>query len=658
MPNNAQASTFIEATVAQFPAHTHALTLVHDPDRVLVDEEILAALIERGFTLVDETDPIRLRYRIQALRPFRPTRPVIIVTEQPLNQLPYDLWQQGHPVKLALHTFFPNYVYSLVQSLSVQQRWQLSQIPPPARKLGRQGTREAILAGVFQVEPAVYRQPPALIAWLNRYHALPEPMPPPFLRHMQQQLQAQGHYAGWPLAALLTDPAAFSRFLDEQWRGYVQKQSGQPLAESGRSYLLPFDEEEQLQDALPRLVRSGHLNPVSVAQPEQLPEWMQTGLLAPDEERPLRRFSHLLAQLAEQATPPEALDQVRWAMWQSIAYTWAELTALYHHPDLAGRLQDQPDGVTYRWWQRQLDVQFRTWLERYYAPLAGQKLPTPHHLYHVLTSLDHRRSQPNSPARVALIILDGMSLADWVRLKPVWQARQPHWQMSEQLLLAQIPTITAISRQALVSGLRPADFDATLSHNRAEKNHWQTFWEQAGLSRAACAYLRFSTEQPGPPPEIHSSRLQALCLIVNAIDQMVHQAGLGQVDMQASLKLWLDRHSQALEAVIETLRQRDFAVYLTSDHGHVEATGVGYPSEGLLVETRSKRARLYRDRRVAEAIQQGYEGLIWGQDGLLPDGVWALMPTERTAFASNNQTVVTHGGVSLDEIVVPLVHFR
>jgi hypothetical protein len=108
--------------------------------------------------------------------------------------------------------------------------------------------------------------------------------------------------------------------------------------------------------------------------------------------------------------------------------------------------------------------------------------------------------------------------------------------------------------------------------------------------------------------------------------------------------------------VIAGLLTRDFTVYLTSDHGHVEARGLGQPSEGLTVDTRGKRARIYSDRRAAVNVQQGFsETILWGQDGLLPDNVWVLMPQERSAFVTVKEIAVSHGGPTLDEMVVPLI---
>jgi len=639
-----------ERILRLFPAHTHPLTLVSDPDGLLADEEVLAALAERGFTLINEADPIALRYRVEQARPFRPERPVIVVTAGPLEALPYDLWQQGHRLTLALHTFFPHLAYPVVRTLTPAQRWRLSQAPAPPHPLGRQASLDYILRQVFAVDVEALRQPAGLIAWLNRYHHAADPMPPVLAERLLALLRAAPAYAGWPLDELLRDPAAFTQFIREQWRAYVQQETGQLLGEAPVRYLLPFEADPALQDTLPGLVRSGALEPVRVEAPEQLPAWARLAALAADEERLPRRIGELLAELHERLSV--LLADARWPDWQTIARLWAELNALRHTP---GARLDPTQQAACAEVQAKLDTLFLDWLRRRYAPLGSQRLPTPHHVHHVPHAIAYQRRQGQAE-RVALLVMDGMSLADWQWIGPAWRARHTDWRFHEALVLAQVPTITAISRQALVSGLRPADFADTLADNKAEPRQWAAFWGGEGLPEDACLYVHLALEREAPPPELESARVRALCLVDGSVDDLLHGARLGAVDLQASLRLWLEAQSPRLEALITGLLARGFSVTVTSDHGHVEARGMGQPSEGLTVQTRSKRARVYPDRRAAVNVQQAFsQTILWGQDGLLPDGVWALMPQGRAAFAPYNETVVTHGGPTLEEVVVPLV---
>jgi len=658
-----------DAILSHFPIHTHPLTLVSDPDGLLADEDVLTALAERGFTLVDEPDPVALRRRVEGLRPWNVDYPLIIVTARPLNQLPYDLWQQGHHVTLALHTFFPNLAYPVVRALSPSQRYRLSQSPPPPHRLGRQGTVEFLLRHVFAADLDALQQPAVLIAWLDRYHQQSDPMPAVLADHLLARLRKAPSYTAWPLDELLTNRAAFAVFVREQWRAYVQKQTGQLLKEEpvtylgikgseAARYLLDFD---ALQDNLPGLVRSGTLEPLSVKQPDRLPNWTRPAVLSPEEDRRPRRAAELLNILTEylDSAPADA----RWEQWQAIARAWAELTTLRYDPDapLEPAQREAYDKLI-----GEIDAAFLAWLRRRYAPLGSQRLPTPHHVYHVPHYIAYQRRQGTAD-RVALLIMDGMALADWTLIGPAWRARHPDWRIAEHLLLAQIPTLTAVSRQALVSGLRPADFAATLDTARTESRHWAAFWAREGLPADACPYAHLALERcpepvegrNEPPPESDSARTRALCLIENKIDDMVHDATLGAKDFYASLRVWLEEYGRRVEKVIESLLARGFTVYLTSDHGHVEARGFGRPSEGLAVDTRGRRARIYSDRRAADNVQHSFsETILWSHDGLLPNGenaVWVLMPQGRSAFDTFNETTVTHGGPTLDETVVPLL---
>ena len=142
----------IKRLLRQFPSQSYELTLVNDPDDLLADEGILAALDERGFTLFFEADPVRLRRLVAHFGNWSPSRPLVIVTSTALESLPYDLWQQGHRVSLALHSFFPLLSYPVIKTLTPAQRWRLAQAPPPNRRLGRQATMDYLLKFAFDAE--------------------------------------------------------------------------------------------------------------------------------------------------------------------------------------------------------------------------------------------------------------------------------------------------------------------------------------------------------------------------------------------------------------------------------------------------------------------------------------------------------------------------
>ncbi len=649
-----------------FPPQTHALTLVRDPDGVLADEAVLTALTARGFRLIDmvsSRDPVALRYYIEQARPWTATAPLIVVTEGDLSTLPYDVWRQGHRVTLALHTVFPRLAYPVVRSLTATQRARLAQAPSPAHRLGQRATREHILRHVFDADVADLQTPVALVTWLDAYHAGVEPLPPDLAVYLLEQLEARGGFAGWPLLELLRDYEAFVTFVREQWQAYVHRPPGQRLDEAGGAYL-DFGADTALQDVLPALVREGTLAPVPVPHPERMPAWARPALLAREAERVPRRVAELADHVAASlAALPSNGDLARWTQWQPLAWAWAELTALRYAHDAEIKVELRE---TYARLRQRLDARFLTWLQVRYTPLAARALPTPHHGHHIPTYLAHTYP-PKDGHRVALLVMDGMALADWFLIAQKWRARHPDWCLTSQLVLAQVPTITSVARQALVSGRRPADFGvldaaASVHTSRAEPKLWTTFWASADVPPDACPTLHLSPSGGRTLPEpLTSARTRAVCLVNTQIDALMHGVTLGSEGFYAALDVWLQGGEAVyVETVIEAALQRGFSVALTSDHGHTQARGIGTPSAGALVETRGKRARLYEDRALAARDHAGFpDTVLWDSDGLLPEGVSALLPRDdgphRAAFAQRDRVVISHGGVSLDEVVVPLV---
>ena len=162
-----------------FPAHTHPLTLVSDPDRLLAGEEVMQSLTERGFRLFEENDPVILRYRVEEARPFTSENPLIIVTPEALEDLPFDLYQQAYHLELSLHRFFPQLAYPILQLLAPGQIEILGSCQLPLETLSRQKTIEFILREVFAADPTRLGQPDALIAWLAEYHQRNSPLAAP-----------------------------------------------------------------------------------------------------------------------------------------------------------------------------------------------------------------------------------------------------------------------------------------------------------------------------------------------------------------------------------------------------------------------------------------------------------------------------------------------
>lgn len=180
------------------------------------------------------------------------------------------------------------------------------------------------------------------------------------------------------------------------------------------------------------------------------------------------------------------------------------------------------------------------------------------------------------------------------------------------------------------------------------------------------------------PAAITSRRTRVLCLISTVIDDIVHGATQGAAGVYAELTVWLSPNAEKrqnegaadlgaatgavrqgsvwIEGLIDLLLAEGYTVTITGDHGHVEAVGIGNPQEGVLASTRSKRARLYSSLDLAQnAATQLPDTMIIDTGWLRPQGVFPVVALRRSAYALQSERVVTHGGLTVEEMIVPLI---
>ncbi len=144
-------------------------------------------------------------------------------------------------------------------------------------------------------------------------------------------------------------------------------------------------------------------------------------------------------------------------------------------------------------------------------------------------------------------------------------------------------------------------------------------------------------------------------LVINALDGLVHGSIQGHEGIHAEIKVWM--RNGYLVQLIEDLFSKGFEVYLTSDHGNKESIGIGRLSQGVLAETRGQRVRTYRDPDMCKETAANYSSIRWPGDGL-PKDVYVLLSKNNEAFITEGEAVIGHGGISLEEVIVPFVRVK
>jgi len=153
--------------------------------------------------------------------------------------------------------------------------------------------------------------------------------------------------------------------------------------------------------------------------------------------------------------------------------------------------------------------------------------------------------------------------------------------------------------------------------------------------------------------KIDQPRCRVAGIVVGTIDQMLHGIVTGTDGMHAGVRHWAKRGS--LWRMLDALLDHGFEVVLTADHGNVEGFGIGKPNVGATADERGERVHVFRDALLRSDVATKYPGSIeWPNIGL-PDDYLALIAPPLRAFIGEGKRTVAHGGICIEEIIVPFV---
>ena len=307
--------------------------------------------------------------------------------------------------------------------------------------------------------------------------------------------------------------------------------------------------------------------------------------------------------------------------------------------------------------QAQIDATLLPWLTKRYAGLANLPPVPPVMLHHIPRFLS-RHINDAKKHKVALVLVDGLSLDQWIVIRKELARQRPKYRFRENAVIAWIPTITSVSRQAAFAGKPPFYFPNSIHTTDKEPALWAQFWVDQGLTQQEVAYARGLGDGPLESVEeiVARSKTRVVGLVVDKVDKIMHGMELGAAGMHNQVRQWARQGFMA--NLVDLLLENGFRVYLASDHGNIEAAGCGRPAEGAVADVRGERARIYPEPLLRDQVKERFpEAIDWPPIGL-PEDYWPLLGPGRSAFVRETERLVGHGGASLEELVVPLVQIE
>ena len=616
----------------------------------------------RGFELIEFDDPVEFRYAYEST--YRSiwdrgehTDLVVILRLQDteLESLPYDLLQAGRKLSYNLGNLFPHLSYPVLEQLDrsfLDALFEAQHTFSPDR-MGDNATKDFILRHVFRVAAELIISDVDLLRVLLRLHYSKIALPEILADRLVQQLRGQAGFQVWPLDVIVSDEDAFFAFLQERWPLFLGKISEDsqlreiPMKYRGPDYL-PFDHHD-IRVYIDNLFVEGKLHPVQKPGVSiDVSSWIRSGIVDSGAADESLRISRLF-EIIEKDVP---VEDCRYSDWIAFALKWAELTALVHcaaNEESKTRLLQIGD---------KLNAAFAQWLSTHYSSIINLPPKNPAMLHHVSRRLA-REIEDGSNSRVALIVVDGLALDQWISVRQILQAQNSSLVVKESAVFAWVPTLTSVSRQAIFSGKPPIYFPASIQSTNSESSLWKQFWEDAGLSRLDIAYQRGLGDGDVSAileAVIHPDRTRAVGLVVDKVDKIMHGMQLGAAGMHNQIKQWA--YSGFLNSLIDYLLDRGYQVWMTSDHGNIECQGKGRPSEGVIAETRGERVRVYPTPELRTTVARDFPFASEWQPIGLPQGYFPRIASGRDAFITPGTAIVGHGGVSIEEVIVPLIKFE
>jgi hypothetical protein len=205
--------------------------------------------------------------------------------------------------------------------------------------------------------------------------------------------------------------------------------------------------------------------------------------------------------------------------WFAIAGIWGRLLILKHDHEKDYSFNEKKYIET----RSVLNQEFKAWLVGNYGMLASLSYAKAPVMVHQIPWHISYRLRKEGSKKVALIVMDGMSLNDWYVIKDSFDSNSKYI-YEESLCFAWIPTITSVSRQAIFSGEIPANFSDTFLSTNYDGKQWKRFWKNNGITDRSIDYKRNIREfdEEGLSDIVEDKQFRVLGLVVNIIDNIMH----------------------------------------------------------------------------------------------------------------------------------------
>lgn len=244
--------------------------------------------------------------------------------------------------------------------------------------------------------------------------------------------------------------------------------------------------------------------------------------------------------------------------------------------------------------------------------------------------------------KTALLCFDCMGFAEWYLLKE--HLSDSNLNFIDIALFTMLPSVTSVSRSAIFHGSQNV-YNIKSPGRADEAKAFANYFIEKEVKYFTDADVVTEDTLLG---------YDCISILYSFFDDLAHSAQFPPNHTNKSLyfdavKGYLNK-SNVIET-FHTLQNNGFTVYICSDHGSVVAFGNGQKLEKYLVDKFAKRAVIV-PKESAELIEQVKIKIPFVEDKII------VLPEGRSMFANKNQIEINHGGISVEEMVVPYIRMQ
>lgn len=460
--------------------------------------------------------------------------------------------------------------------------------------------------------------------------------------------------------------------LDEMMPGKGGLETLQGIRDLGTSVpviMITKSEEEELMDrALGRRISDYLVKPVN---PMQIFMALKRALDEPQitEQQTAHNYLSSFGQMAQRRMMAESFED--WARIYERFVDWDLQLNRLNDPEPARLHLDQLRDSNADW-VKCVEREYLGWLDDPRGPVMSHRV-----LDHSV--LEHLRAGK----RVVFLLIDCMRLDQWHAIEPVLA---PMFEIRRESALAMLPTATPFARNAIFSGLLPRDIAARYpdwwrgsAREERSKNAFEKELLGKWLGDRGMGELRYHYAKTFDMQDLETLRKQVPTLkdralvacVVNFLDILSHgrsdnellkEIAPDEVAFRSVMRSWFE-HSTLLDLLRDVSEWEDTVVVVTSDHGSIQ---VRKPTVVKASREASSNVRYkYGDNINGEAgaILDLRDPERYGlpRDSPIQNYVVAcesnffVYPTNQHDYERQFRDTFQHGGVSLEEMIVPLV---